>query len=292
MAESLPKVKQTNYIPVILTSQCVRRTSSWLTWSTEEVKRKPRPAPALTFGQKEVKLEAMSDPGFTFFDPPSREEEIVRVLTALASGTYRPEDLEATSVDLKEEAGRRSGSHVLHGQPQSEAVAKQIAQEAACMANTEGGGALIVGVDDRTGQLIGSDTDADWLRRRLYELTERKLSTEIRQVRIAGTRLLVISVPQAVEPVPFNGRYRQRVGRSCVLVTSTELLQGLFAGAAADPSHRRSGHSMDDIAEGAVASLRRRISVVDRFKASLDLRDLLAPARTAPRRHRFSQHGW
>ena len=129
------------------------------------------------------------------------------------------------------------------------------------MANTEGGGALIVGVDDRTGQLIGSDTDADWLRRRLYELTERKLSTEIRQVRIAGTRLLVISVPQAVEPVPFNGRYRQRVGRSCVLVTSTELLQGLFAGAAADPSHRRSGHSMDDIAEGAVASLRRRISV-------------------------------
>ena len=144
------------------------------------------------------------------------------------------------------------------------------------MANTEGGGALIVGVDDRTGQLIGSDTDADWLRRRLYELTERKLSTEIRQVRIAGTRLLVISVPQAVEPVPFNGRYRQRVGRSCVLVTSTELLQGLFAGAAADPSHRRSGHSMDDIAEGAVASLRRRISVVDRFKASLDLRDLLA----------------
>ena len=144
------------------------------------------------------------------------------------------------------------------------------------MANTEGGGALIVGVDDRTGRLIESDTDADWLRRRLYELTERKLSTEIRQVHIAGTRLLVISVPQAVEPVPFNGRYRQRVGRSCVLVTSTELLQGLFAGAAADPSHRRSGHSMDDIAEGAVASLRRRISVVDRFKASLDLRDLLA----------------
>ncbi len=169
VAEPLPKVKQTNYILVILTSQCVRRTSSWLI----------------------------------------------------------------------------------------------------C-------GALIVGGDDRTGQLIGSDTDADWLRKRLYELTERKLSTEIRQVFIAGTRLLVISVPQAVEPVPFNGRYRQRVGRSCVLVTSTELLQGLFADAAADPSHRRSGHSMDDIAEGAVASLRRRISVVDRLKASLDLRDLLA----------------
>ena len=218
----------------------------------------------------------MSDPGFTFFDPPSREEEIVRVLTALAAGDYRPEDLETTAVDLKEEAGRRRGSRILPGQPQSEAVARQIAEEAACMANTRGGGALIVGVDDKTGQLIESDTDADWLRRRLYELTERKLNTEIRQVHIAGTRLLVISIPQAVEPVPFNGRYRHRVGRSCVPVTSTELLQGLFADAAADPSHRRSGHSMPDIAEGAIASLRRRMAVVNRPKASLDLRDLLS----------------
>ena len=90
------------------------------------------------------------------------------------------------------------------------------------MANTRGGGALIVGVDDKTGQLIESDTDAGWLRRRLYELTERKLNTEIRQVHIAGTRLLVISIPQAVEPVPFNGRYRHRVGRSCVPVTSCQ----------------------------------------------------------------------
>ncbi len=144
------------------------------------------------------------------------------------------------------------------------------------MANTRGGGALIVGVDDKTGQLIGSDTDVDWLRRRLYELTEQKLSTEIRPADVAGARLLVVSVPQAVEPVPFNGRYRHRVGRSCVPVTSTELLQGLFADAAADPSHHRSGHSMSDIPEGAVASLRRRMAVVDRSKASLDLRDLLS----------------
>ena len=144
------------------------------------------------------------------------------------------------------------------------------------MANTRGGGALIVGVDDKTGQLIGSDTDADWLRRRLYELAERKLSTEIRPADVGGTRLLVISVPQAVEPVAFNGRYRHRVGRSCVPVTSTELLQGLFADAAADPSHHRSRHSMSDIAAGAVASLRRRMAMADRVKASLDLRDLLS----------------
>lgn len=218
----------------------------------------------------------MPDPDFTFFDPPSREEEIHRVLTALATGDYTPEDLETTSVDLKEEAGRRQGSRILPGLPQSEPVAKQIAEEAACMANTRGGGALIVGVDDKTGQLIGSSTDADWLRRRIYELTERRLSTEIRPVDLSGTRLLVMSIPQAVEPVPFNGKYRHRVGRACVPVTNTELLQGLFADAAADPSHHRSGHSVSGIAEGAVASLRRRMAMVDRSKASLDLRDLLA----------------
>lgn len=35
VAEPLPKVKKTSYIPVILTSPCVRSTSSWLICSTE-----------------------------------------------------------------------------------------------------------------------------------------------------------------------------------------------------------------------------------------------------------------
>ena len=197
----------------------------------------------------------MGDQGFTFLDPPSREDEILRVLTALAAGDCDPETLEANAIDLKEEAGRRDRSGILPGHPHSETVARQLAEEAACMANTRGGGALVVGVDDKTGELIGAETDADWLRTRIYELTESKVTADIRTAAIRGVRLLVLSIAQAVEPVPFRGRYQHRRGKSCVPVTSTELLQGLFADAAADPSHRRSGYAVGDISDGATASL-------------------------------------
>ncbi len=218
----------------------------------------------------------MGGQGFTFLDPPSREDEILRVLAALAAGDCEPEALEANAIDLKEEAGRRDRSQILPGHPHSEAVARQLAEEAACMANTRGGGALIVGADDKTGELIGAETDADWLRTRIYELTESKVTADIRTAEIRGVRLLVLSIAQAVEPVPFRGRYQHRRGKLCVPVTSTELLQGLFADAAADPSHRRSGYAVDDISDGATASLRRRMADVDRRKASVELRDLLA----------------
>lgn len=198
------------------------------------------------------------------------------MLESLATGNCDSEELEANNIDLKEEAGRRDGPNVRAGHPRSEEVAKQLAQESACMANTRGGGALIVGVDDRTGHLIGAETDADWLRRRIYELTNSKVTADIREAVVTGVRLLVISVAQAVEPVAFNGKYQHRRGKSCVPVTSTELLQGLFADAAADPSSRQSGHTIDHVSEGASVSLRRRAVESDRRKASLSLRDLLS----------------
>ena len=161
-----------------------------------------------------------------------------RVLTSLAAGGHAPEELESETVDLKEEADRRrpDGS-IRPGSPQNEKVARQLAEEAACMANTLGGGALVVGVDDKTGDIIGADTDPDWLRTRIYELTGRKLTVNIRVAEMGGRRLLVIIVPQAVEPVPFRGKYTQRQGKNCVPVTSTELLRGIFSGVAADPSY-------------------------------------------------------
>lgn len=50
----------------------------------------------------------MLGPPFEFFDPPSLDAEVDRVLTALAAGGYDPDELESASIDLKEEAGRRS----------------------------------------------------------------------------------------------------------------------------------------------------------------------------------------
>ena len=218
----------------------------------------------------------MSDRGFSFLPPPSHDDEIERVLGALAAGCTDPDTLESQVIDLKEETGRRDGSRILPGKPRNEAVAKQLAAEAACFANTRGGGVLIVGVDDAAGELIGAASHVDWLRARLYQLTDSKVTADIREAEISGVRLLVIAVPQAVEPVPFERKYRHRRGTSCVPVTPTELLQGLFADVAADPSHRESRLTLNDMSEGATASLRRRVAAVDQFKSSLDLRGLLA----------------
>ena len=217
----------------------------------------------------------MEAPPFKFFDPPSPDAEARRVITALAAGDYDPELLESASVDLKEEAGRRSNGVVLPGSPQNDRVARPLAEAAACMANTEGGGVLIVGVDGRTGAIIGADTDTDWLRTRIYQLTDRRLTVNIRVAEVRGKRLLVISVPQAVEPVPFHGKYRRRQGKNCVEVTSTELLQGIFAGMAADPSYQRSTATVGAISPGTETALRGRLTPIDPGKAALPLRDLI-----------------
>lgn len=71
-----------------------------------------------------------------------------------------------------EEAGRRdkSGS-IREGSTHSNQVANQLLKAAASMANTPGGSAFVVGVSD-TGELIGADTDAVWLRQRIYKLSD------------------------------------------------------------------------------------------------------------------------
>lgn len=218
----------------------------------------------------------MKESGFKFLDPPSPEDEVQRVLSQLSVGGSSPEVLESATVDLKEEAGRRRNGNVRPGSPNNEKVALQLAEEAACMANTAGGGALIVGVDDRTGDIIGADTDPDWLRTRIYQLTERRLTVNIRVAEVRDERLLVIIVPQAVEPVPFKGKYAHRQGRHCVPVTNTELLQGLFAGVAADPSYQRSAALVDNVSPRTEAVLRDRLARMDADKAVLGMRDLLA----------------
>lgn len=145
--------------------------------------------------------------------------EITRVLEALVA--HDAPGLESERVDLKEEAGRRGrGGEVLPGTTRSEAAASQLAAEAACMANSDGGGALIVGVaDDHT--IIGTHLDAEWLRARIYELTDRRLTVDVHEVSAAESRLLVVRSPQAIEPIRVRGRITWRVGDRCVEVDAS-----------------------------------------------------------------------
>lgn len=144
--------------------------------------------------------------------------EVESLLQKLSQGETVDERSERKWVDLKEEAGRRSSDgSILSVGPQNERAAKKLAREAACMANTPGGGALIVGIA-KDGTRIGAELDAEWLRHRIYDLTQRLLTVEVREVPIRGVRLLVVISPDAVEPVRMDGKIHWRVADKCVEV--------------------------------------------------------------------------
>ena len=90
-----------------------------------------------------------------------------------------------------------------------------------------GGGAIVLGVSDQ-GRFIGATLDVDWLRQRLYELLQRMLIVEVKEVVVHSHRLLVLRVPAAVEAIPFKRIIKTRVGRTCVdydLASWTRLMQ-------------------------------------------------------------------
>ncbi len=141
------------------------------------------------------------------------------MLEALHRGTPVPP--ETARVDYKEEAGRRdSTGRVGPGDLKSEAVAQQVAGEASCMANSDGGGAIILGLND-DGSLTGADVDDEWLRHRVYELTNRRLTVSVSEVTIRGLRFLVIVAPQALEPIRWKGRVNWRLDDHCVEIDAS-----------------------------------------------------------------------
>lgn len=98
----------------------------------------------------------------------------------------------------------------------------------ACLANTEGGGALIVGVAD-DGSVVGAASERDWLRQRIHELVDVAPAIEERTVR--GERILVLLVAEAREPVEdTSGRLRWRVGARCAPVDRSEWWAGRLRG--------------------------------------------------------------
>ena len=150
------------------------------------------------------------------FGPDPIELELNRILLLLEQRRYSKD--ESALVDLKEESGRRDHQGaVLPGEKHNELAAEQVAGEMACMANTPGGGALILGAGD-SGELIGTKLDREWLRHRVFELSGKALTIDVRSVRIRDARLLLIRAPQAVEPIRWKGKVYWRVDDHCVEV--------------------------------------------------------------------------
>lgn len=181
------------------------------------------------------------------------------VLAKLAHGE-RPDDIERQRVDLKEEAGRRGvGGVLLPGQAHNLAAAAQLADEVACFANTLGGGALVVGVENKTGDLLGTDLDPEWLRRSIYERVD--LAPVVEERIVSGTRLLVIYTAMAGEPVEDTGnRIRWRVGDSCAPVDRAEWWVHRQQQAGYDSMAVSTGGTLADVSAGAMVAVRRYVS--------------------------------
>lgn len=139
-------------------------------------------------------------------------------LDAGASG----QDVESEAVDCKEDpsARGRHGELLMSPPDEDERAALVLADHAACMANS-GGGALIVGVADASGDPIGTGLNEAWLRRRIWELTDRRLTCSVEPVQVRSQRLLVVLSPAAQELLRVRGKAKHRVGNQCVEIDST-----------------------------------------------------------------------
>ncbi len=113
------------------------------------------------------------------------------------------------------------------------------------MANTPGGGALIVGADD-AANLPGTKLDVEWLRNRIYGLTDRRLTAAISRVLVNEVRLLIIRCPEALEPIRFKNRIKWRVSDKCVEVDAATILEGRLVRLRADWSTDPSGYDPSD----------------------------------------------
>jgi ATP-dependent DNA helicase RecG len=176
---------------------------------------------------------------------------------ALVNRGATAEAAETEGVDFKEEAGRRDASgHVLTGQARSQAVAEQLANEVACLANTPGGGVLIVGVAD-DGTRVGAASDRDWLRQRIHQRVDVAPAID-EQYLDDKTRILVILVAAAREPViDVRGRLRWRVGAACAPIDRSQWWADRLARAGGDPLFAATDHTMASLAPGALSAVRR-----------------------------------
>ncbi len=187
---------------------------------------------------------------FQFLGPDPLEHQITETLRRLSEGRP-PAQIESARVDVKEEPGRRQGRRAVPGAEKNERAAAYLAGEMACMANTAGGGAIILGIAD-DGQRIGTVLDAQWLRGRIFELTRRELTVDVREAVLDGCRILVLATHEAIAPVRYKGRIRWRVDDSCVEVDASTWHSGRLHRTGFDWSGQPSGHTLEDVRPVAV----------------------------------------
>lgn len=199
-------------------------------------------------------------PGADQIESRERLETLVEDALAKLEAGALPGGVEREHLDFKEEAGRRGpGGTLTVGDRHNQEAARHLANEVACMANTPGGGAIIVGVEDRSGRLLGAALDADWLRHRVYEYVG--VAPAVRERVVQGIRLLVLYVAQASEPVEdVSGRIRWRTGGNCTPVDRAEWWLNRQRHAGYDQMAVATQRTESDVTSGALVVARRYLA--------------------------------
>ena len=204
--------------------------------------------------------------------------------------------IEVERVDVKEEPGRRgAGGAVSPGKRENERAACYLAEEMACMANTPGGGALIVGIAD-DGARIGTRLDADWLRHRIWELTSNKLTITARAANLDGCRILILTSVEAFDPVRYGGKLKWRVGANCVDVDPVVWQSRMLERIGFDWSDQPSGRTLNDVSPAACEVARHYLRESDGDESGVDLAnatdaDLLRRLNLVKDSHRLTNAG-
>lgn len=209
------------------------------------------------------------------FGPTPVEQAALQAIDILRQGGIVTE---RQLLDLKEESGRRDKKgNILPGSLENEPAAEKLAGEVACMANTPGGGALILGVSN-SSFLIGTNLNAEWLRNRIYHLLQKKITPDIQETMIQNARILVLIVPQAVEPIRHKNKITWRVSDECQEMDASSFHQTRLESMGFDWSSQPSDLGLSDIRPIALETLRNFITErdgADSERADLTDADLL-----------------
>jgi ATP-dependent DNA helicase RecG len=190
-------------------------------------------------------------------DAHSRRQAALDAIRAVQNGALAG-DMESEVVDFKEEHGTvdRTSARTSIG-PRDERAAKALAEEAACLAMSENGGILVVGVNDRErgpAAFVGSYLELDWLRGRIYALTQPNMALDVfEEITVAGARIYLISVPPALEEVRVDGKLRTRFRTGCVELTGDRAREFLEQRRRYDWSAEASGLRLADAEADALA---------------------------------------
>jgi len=189
---------------------------------------------------------------FLATDPVRRAVEAA--LAAVAGGRD-VSDVESDLVDFKEDPSMRTRGGA-PGPARDEGAALMVAEAAACMSNS-GGGGVIVGVRDSDGELTGTNLDPMWLRGRIHDLSDRRLTCAVEEVPVGDHRLLVILAPQAWEPIRIRGKAKHRVGGRCVEIDASQWAAAHLNRVGFDWSAQASGVPVDRVRPAALGVARQ-----------------------------------